>query len=1124
MLGPASTTGDPSNRRQTARSLAAVAAALVALCVLVALGGVGADASNAEPAGGSPAVSERVTGLNATALADARLQPSATCRLSDEEAPPGSDVTLIASDSSNGDSYRYDKDGDGTYETDLLTQETFTFTYEEPGTYTPTVWVRESSTEETDTAPCGTLVIDENEDPNPQLSYSPSNPGVGETVTLDPAGTSDPDGDDIRLLEYDTDGDGTYERVRETFDTVSTSYDSPGQRTVTLRVQDEHGATATTSVTFTVGQEVVARCSVSPESVTVGEQVTVDASASENAETASFNVDNDGTYEYTDQPDFETVHSYEEPGTYEVTARVRNGERTDEAFCGTVTVTDNQPPAAELSVDPQNTRVGQAVTFDASGSFDQDGRIRAYWWDFDGDNTVDLRTNASQTSYQYQSSGSYVARVTVVDDDGARDTAERDVIVEGGIPTPTTLCTIEETTITVGESTTVDASGSDGANTVEFDTDGDGTYERSDSEDFVIQVSYDSAGEYDVVARGTNEGGFDIEECGTITVRDPGTDVPVTDPPRTFTDEPRTSVPGEEFRSPTDEPGGGEVTPTEPGDEGTPADEGEDPGGPLPEMPDWLPPALAGLLGITGLGGAAYYLYPGGGGGGGGGTSAPPKPPSTPPSSAAAQFETGTFLTPPESGPVTVTGLGFRPDLVTFAVTTNVRSSEAGSVDRSDGWSHGRAIRGTEGDIPQTVVALTDDTRNVDSAMGASSDGHALEIGVHEDAPPERVTGQVTAMTDDGFEMTFDVEGLRGDRLGDQYVVHYEAFAFGKGNRVEVGHFRTPEFPGSQSVPLSIDADHVVLTATNTLGTVDDRRMTDLPIGFSHGEVVGRNSPGQLVRNATVAPAGAGGTAAAAFEGRALHLLYADDEEIRGRTTARVTSLGDSLDLEYDKVYNGPAKLGSVEPKLVTYVAVETNDLQPTIGYFQLPADDDILHVDLGFEPRLIEFTTVGVEGIDTETFSRASPLGFGWSHGSVLAGREEMDGVRQYVVNDATEPDRSTYEPHEGSRHDGVAASVRSLADGGRIVGREDLTVTGVTDTGFRVAVTGLGTGDRDDASRPLVFYKAWPNPDTGSATESAGAGRERRRQEGRTARDEPSGGQGRKGDRDGQGQNRTN
>ena len=1068
-----------------------VTGVLTAVAVAVTAGPVGgAGDRSVGIAAGQQAVAGTQLGVDRPVnVSLQQAAPTAACELSDREAPPGSDISLYAFDSQNAQEYRYDKTGDGTWDTDWIGDGFQQFTYNEAGTYEPRVQVRNSDGL-TDTATCPTLTIDENQPPDPSLTFSPSSPDVGEQMTFDPSGTTDPDGDDIFDYRFDWTDDGTYEERGETNRSRTHTYNTRGEKTVRLYVEDEHGGSDTTTVTFFVGRrQPDALCSVSDESVRVGEQIDVDARESSNAETADFDVDGDGTYEYTNQNDLETAHRYETAGTYEVVVRARNGDLTDTATCGVVTVTDNEPPEAALDYSPANPRVGDSVTFDASGSTDPDGTIRAYWWDFDGDNTVDLYTNTSQTSYQYPSSGSYVPAVTVVDDDGAQGRTSRDVLVGESVPPPTTLCTIEDTTVTVGESTTVDASGSDGASTVEFDVDGDEQYELSDSDDFVVTVSYDSPGEYRVYARGRNEGGTDVVECGTITVDEPPTEVPRTSP-RTFTEDFRTStVPGEEFRSPSEVPGtDGERTPSETGD-GTPAEEEDDPGGPIPELPDWAVPGLVGLLGLAGLGGAAYYLYPGGGGGGGGGASAPPKPPSVPPSSKTAMFETGTFLTPPESGPVTVTGLGFEPDLITFAVTTNVREPEGGPTDRSDGWSHGRAIRGVEGAIPQTVVALTDDAQNFDAAMGASSDGHAIELDVHENDPPERITGQVTALTDDGFEMQFDVTGLRDSRAGHQYVVHYQAFAFGKGSQVEVGHFRTPEFPGSQSIPLNIDADHVVLTATNTLGTVDDRRMTDLPIGFSHGEIVGRQAPGQLVRNTTVAPSGAGATAQAAFEGRALHLLYSDDDEIRGRTTATVTSLGESIDLEYEKVYSGPSKLGSVESKLVTYVAVETGDLQPTIGYFRLPEEDDLLHVDLGFEPRLVEFTTLGVEEMNTEQFSRASPLGFDWSQGSAIGGREEMDGIRQYVLNDATDPARSTHEPHVGPRHDGVAASIRTLADGGRLVGRDDLTVTGFTDSGFQVAVTGVNGGPEADRTRPLVFYKAWPNPDTASERAATGA-----------------------------------
>jgi hypothetical protein len=1098
--------GTSGGRTHRVARVASVAAVITAVAVAVLagfVGGVGAlpvdGTAERSVVDDDPLAADRAVKFSVQQAA-----PTAACELSDREAPPGSDISVYAFDSQNAAEYRYDRTGDGTWDTDWITDGFQQFTYDDAGTYSPRVQVRNSDGL-TDTAECATLTIDENRPPDPDLTFSPTSPDVGEGMTFDPSGTTDPDGDDMFVYQFDWTDDGTYEEFAETNATQTHTYNTRGEKTVRLYVEDEHDLSATTTVTFFVGRrQPDAICSVSDESVRVGEQIAIDARESSNAETAAFNVDSDDTYEYTNQNDLETSHRYETPGTYEVIVRARNGDLTDTTTCGVVTVTDNQPPEAALDYSPASPRVSDSITFDASNSTDADGSIRAYWWDFQGDGTVDLYTNVSQTSYQYRSSGSYVPTVTVVDDDGARGQTSRDVLVGGRVPPPTTLCTIEDTTVTVGEATTVDASRSDGPDTVEFDVDGDEQYERSDSGDFVVSVSYDSPGEYTVHARGRNDGGTDVVECGTVVVETTPTEVPRTSP-RTFTEEFRTStVPGEEFRSPSEVPGtDGERTPSEPGPgEESPSEGEEDPGGTVPELPDWAVPGLVGLLGLAGLGGAAYYLYPGGsGGGGGGGASAPPKPPSVPPSSKEAMFETGTFLTPPESGPVTISGLGFEPDLITFATTTNVREPDGGPTDRSDGWSHGRAIRGVEGDIPQTVVALTDDAQNFDAAMGASSDGHAIELDVHENDPPERVVGQVTDLTDDGFELRFDVTGLRDTRAGHQYVVHYQAFAFGKGGQVEVGHFRTPAFPGSQSIPLGIDADHVVLTATNTLGTVDDRRMTDLPIGFSHGEVVGRQSPGQLVRNTTVAPAGAGATAQAAFEGRALHLLYTDDDEIRGRTTATVTGLGESIDLEYEKVYSGPSKVGSVESKLVTYVAVETRDLQPTIGYFRLPEEDDLLHVDLGFEPRLIEFTTLGVEEMNTETFSRASPLGFGWSHGSAIGGREGSDGVRQYVLNDATDPARSTHEPHTGPRHEGVAASIRTLADGGRLVGRDELTVTGFTDDGFQVAVTGVNGGPDADRTRPLVFYKAWPDPDKAAERAAAGAGGrgEKRRQRGR-------------------------
>ena len=98
--------------------------------------------------------------------------------------------------------------------------------------------------------------------PTASFTYSPSSPGVNETVTFDASGSGDSDGS-ISSYEWDVDGDGTAEYSGQQ---VSHTYTSAGDRTVTLTVTDSDGATDTTSQTVTVSQ---------PESLTSEAEVTV---------------------------------------------------------------------------------------------------------------------------------------------------------------------------------------------------------------------------------------------------------------------------------------------------------------------------------------------------------------------------------------------------------------------------------------------------------------------------------------------------------------------------------------------------------------------------------------------------------------------------------------------------------------------------------------------------------------------------------------------------------------------------------------------------------------------------------------------------------------------------------
>jgi hypothetical protein len=91
-------------------------------------------------------------------------------------------------------------------------------------------------------------------------------------------------------------------------------------------------------------------------------------------------------------------------------------------------LTPNDPPVAQL-VEPDTSEEGVAVNFDASGSYDPDGVITAYQWDFENDGIVDDTTDVPLNAFVYQDDFSGQAKVTVFDVENEADTATVPVVV-----------------------------------------------------------------------------------------------------------------------------------------------------------------------------------------------------------------------------------------------------------------------------------------------------------------------------------------------------------------------------------------------------------------------------------------------------------------------------------------------------------------------------------------------------------------------------------------------------------------------------------------------------------------------------------------------------------------------
>ncbi len=109
------------------------------------------------------------------------------------------------------------------------------------------------------------------------------------------------------------------------------------------------------------------------------------------------------------------THTYTHGESYLVTLCVIND--LGEMACHTQTVSVvSRKPVARFTSSPALPNKGEDVSFDAAGSFDLDGMIIHYDWDFDSDGTVDLSIDQPVTVHQFTAEGEHAVTLRVRDD------------------------------------------------------------------------------------------------------------------------------------------------------------------------------------------------------------------------------------------------------------------------------------------------------------------------------------------------------------------------------------------------------------------------------------------------------------------------------------------------------------------------------------------------------------------------------------------------------------------------------------------------------------------------------------------------------------------------------------
>ncbi|MFB6075823.1 MAG: PKD domain-containing protein [Candidatus Aenigmatarchaeota archaeon] len=285
-----------------------------------------------------------------------------------------------------------------------------------------------------------------NQLPTAQFTFSPTSPKVGEEVTFDASGSSDPDGS---IEEYIWNfGDKT--RVKNTSDSqISHTYSRTGTKIVELQVRDNSEVNDTITKEIEVlsetGDKPVAEFTHSPESPEVEEEVTFDASESYDPDgdivEYRWDFDGDGANDLT-ASNPQISHTYSESGTYTVSLEIEDNEgNLDSESVDLLVEEGNKPPVADFSFDISNL----SVNFTDKSSDDES--IVSWEWDFNEDGEIDSTEQSPLHTYQFP--GIYNVSLEVTDNQESLDVRYMEVSVEEGNKKPVASFSYNKTGLSV---------------------------------------------------------------------------------------------------------------------------------------------------------------------------------------------------------------------------------------------------------------------------------------------------------------------------------------------------------------------------------------------------------------------------------------------------------------------------------------------------------------------------------------------------------------------------------------------------------------------------------------------------------------------------------------------------
>ncbi|MDD4351453.1 MAG: PKD domain-containing protein [Candidatus Gracilibacteria bacterium] len=383
----------------------------------------------------SPRVSQEIYIESSTPKANFSFMP-------DAEIPNQIEFDAsLSSDPDEGDSlsYSWDFDGDGDFEVSNIRLPQVVRVLDRVGSNQITLKVSDNFGKEDQI----TKVIEVKSILIGSLKAIDGSEGVGTVpleLELEARGfynlSSGTDVNNIASITWDF-GDGTPKETVSNLDkgrsVKSHIFTSPGTYEVSAKIVDLANNIATNTLPVYVGEQgqAIAAFSYTPSSAVPASTDTVftfDASISKAVDGSRQNLEY--SWDFGDKTALSqqaiTTHVYSKPGSYQLTLTITDLQAQKIAKSSHEIEIYDKEPVAILNATPRQGSSPFLSYFDASSSYDPDGEIIEYAWDF-GDGKRSISKNA-KINHIYKEPGKYAAYVTVTSNNGIRSTSESLII------------------------------------------------------------------------------------------------------------------------------------------------------------------------------------------------------------------------------------------------------------------------------------------------------------------------------------------------------------------------------------------------------------------------------------------------------------------------------------------------------------------------------------------------------------------------------------------------------------------------------------------------------------------------------------------------------------------------